>query len=106
MTEQNLGELLAHIDHLLNAYLKAREKPEARLREPDIEAILEEGLFPPDDPSSASRLALLSIGETLGRVGGQELMEKVYDAYSDKHGTRKATSLSARWDSAANLWFY
>ncbi len=111
MTDKDLDHLVAHIAGLMDNFLEEREKTATpgkviRAEDVDIRRILSEGLFPPDDPTTASRLALLSIGETLGRVGGEPLMHQVHQAYEGKHGAHKANSLSARWDTAAGLWYY
>lgn len=109
MAGMNLVSLVDHIDGLLSEYLELREKPSGggltRGSAIDIEDIIEHGAFPPDDPTTLVRLKLLTIGETLGLVGGTPLLHQVYDAYEAKYGHRKAASLSARWDSAAGLWF-
>ena len=74
-------------------------------KEDDVEETIEHGAFPPDDPSSAPRLALLAVGEILGRVGGRELMERVLNAYSREHGSIIAGRLSERWQTAAGVWY-
>jgi len=111
MNNNDMSGLVDHIDGLLSTYLSEREKilrsgKVVRAEDIDIDRILDEGLYPPDDPTTPTRLAILSIGETLGRVGGEALMHQVHDAYEAKHGVSKANSLSARWDSAAGIWFY
>nr|WP_086491284.1 hypothetical protein [Novosphingobium panipatense] len=108
MTETQLDRLIDRIDRLLSEYLAlrsaSRENGPASI-EDGMESILRDGLYPPDEPTSISRRALLAIGETLGLVGGMDLMLQVHAAYEKKFGIRKANSLSARWDSAAELWF-
>jgi len=110
MTAQRLDQLVDHIDRLLSEYIAKREETATgklmRGSNIDIEKIIEHGVYPPDDPATPTRMALLSIGETLGWVGGMALLCQVYDAYEAKHGAKKANSLSARWDSAAGLWYY
>lgn len=110
MTAQNLDQLVDHIDRLLSEYIAKRGEAATgklvRGSDIDIEKIIEHGVYPPDDPATPTRMALLSIGETLGWVGGEALMHQVHDAYEAKHGAKKANSLSARWDSAAGLWYY
>ncbi|GEM_PF-2459836 len=108
MKEIQLDRLIDNIDRLLSEYLAlrsaSRENGPASI-EGSVESILRDGLYPPDEPSSISRRALLAIGETLGLVGGMDLMLQVHTAYEKKFGIQKANSLSARWDSAAELWF-
>jgi hypothetical protein len=110
MDELQLNELIDYIDRLLSEYLKLRESSVNsagfRTEKIDIENILSQGLFSHDDAHSLQRLALFSIGETLGRVGGVTLMTEVHTAYENAHGISKANSLSARWDSAASLWYH
>lgn len=110
MTAEELDKLIDDIDGLLMTYLSEREKTlkgkMTRSEDVDIERVLAEGLYPPDDPTTPSRIALYTIGETLGRVGGEALMHQVHDAYEAKHGPKKANSLSARWDTAAGVWYY
>ena len=110
MTEDNLSNLVAYIDQLLSEYIKKRSEAATGKvvlgSDIDIEDIITRGAFPPDDPTTPSARSLFSIGETLGRVGGDALMHQVYDAYEAKHGAEKANSLSARWDHAARIWHY
>jgi len=107
MTEIQLDRLIDRIDRLLSEYLAlrsaSRENEPASI-EDSVESILRDGLYPPDEPASISRRALLAIGETLGLVGGMDLMLQVHAAYENKFGVQKANSLSARWDCAADLW--
>ena len=111
MNSKDMSGLVDHIDSLLSTYLSERKRTTrpgkmVRAEDMDIDRILDEGLYPPDDSTTPTRLAILSIGETLGRIGGEALMQQVHDAYEAKYGASKANSLSARWDSAAGIWFY
>lgn len=110
MTDDDLNNLVAHIDQLLSEYIEKRSEAATgrvvRGSDIDIEDIIKHGAFSPDDPTTPSARSLLSIGETLGRVGGEALMRQVYDAYEAKYGAKKANSLSARWDHAAGIWHY
>lgn len=107
VTDADLAKLIDHIDGLMERRLAARaKKPKmTTLTEINIESILEHGVYPPDDPSSGPRLALLAVGETLGRVGGKDLMLRVLRAYSNKYGSEKAGRLSDRWQTAAEIWY-
>ncbi len=106
MTDSELDKLIDYIDGLMQRRLAARPKKSkmTNLADIDVDRVLEHGAFPPDDPSSGPRLALLAVGETLGRVGGMELMRRVLTAYSKKHGAEKAGRLSTRWETAAGIW--
>lgn len=106
MTENQLDRLIENIDRLLSHYLELRSADENRSKTVTAGDILRDGLFPRDEPTSIPSRALLSIGETLGLVGGMELMLQVHTAYERKFGIVKANSLSARWDSAAELWYH
>lgn len=110
MTPLSLGQLVDHIDSLLSEYIAKRGKAATgnllRVSNIDIETIIEHGVFPPDDPATPTRMALLSIGKTLGWVGGEALMRQVHNAYEAKYGAKKANGLSARWNTAAGLWHH
>lgn len=109
MIAKNLEELVDHIDHLVSVYIEERSAAATGKilsgRDIDVESILEYGIFPPDDPATPTRMALLSIGVTLGFVGGRDLMHEVHEAYKAKYGAGKAGTLSVRWDTAANIWY-
>lgn len=108
MHMKDLAGLLALIDQLIDASRHAdRGKKSASIENhtSDVASILEHGVYSPDDPTSTPRRALLAIGETLGAVGGIDLMKHVYDAYETKHGLQRAARLSARWDTAGGVWY-
>lgn len=107
MTGKDLDALVDFIDGLMERRLAARsKKPKTTdLADINIDSLLQQGAYSPDDPSSAPRLALLAVGETLGRAGGQALMSRVFAAYSAKYGATKAGRLSERWQSAAGIWY-
>ena len=109
MEKADLQKLLNNIDMLVTQSLAKRSGKRSRIALPDdvdIENILESGVYPPDDPTSAPRRTLLAIGETLGLVGGSELMHQVHNAYEAQYGIRRAAILSVRWDTAAGLWHH
>ncbi|MBO82401.1 MAG: hypothetical protein CL801_13420 [Citromicrobium sp.] len=108
MQMDNLPRLLETIEALVSTYQSARpreQKMRAGITKAEVEEILEFGVYPPDGPSSIQRRALFAIGETLGAIGGFKLMKQVYDAYEEKYGHRHAATLSARWDTAAGVWY-
>lgn len=106
MDELQLDRLVDNIDQLLSEYLELKTTDESSSGKVTPEKILSGGLFPRDVADSVSGRALLSIGQTLALVGGIELMLRVHTAYENKFGVQKANSLSARWDSAAELWYH
>lgn len=106
MDELQLDRLVDNIDQLLSEYLELKSADESRSGKVITGTILWDGLFPRDELDSVSGRALLSIGETLALVGGIELMLRVHTAYENQFGVQKANSLSARWDSAAELWYH
>ncbi|WJY18318.1 hypothetical protein QQS45_11920 [Alteriqipengyuania flavescens] len=108
MQIQNLPTLLEMINQLIDqCQSTAPEKLSIVTgpREADVENLLEFGVYPPTDRTSVPRRALLAIGQTLGAVGGIDLMKQVFDAYKAKHGPRRAAKLSKRWDTAAGIWY-
>lgn len=108
MQVNDLPKLLATIDQLIDQNMQAApRKSRTRMGSSaaDVEKILELGAYPPDDPSSVPRRALLAIGETLGAVGGFGLMKQVHDAYEAQYGRQRAARLSVRWDGAAGVWY-
>ncbi|MFK4874741.1 hypothetical protein [Novosphingobium sp. ZW T3_23] len=106
MNEIQLDLLVDKIDQLLSEYLELRSADKNLSEEIATGRILPASLFPRDEADSVSRRALLSIGETLALVGGIDLMLRVHTAYENKFGVQRANSLSARWDSAAELWYH
>ena len=105
----NLPKLLESIDQLISWHVKARPRAGSThigTDPADVDEILEFGVYPPDDPSSVPRRAILAIGTTLGAISGFNLMKQVYDAYEAKYGPGRAGILSARWDTAAGVWHY
>ncbi len=108
MNVENLPKLLESINQLISWYVEARQPGGPTLVGPDpadIEAILEFGSYPPDDPTSVLRFAILTIGTTLGAIGGFILMKQVFDEYKSQYGAGRAGILSARWDTAAGVWY-
>lgn len=106
MQLNNLPRLLECIEQLITQRLET--KPEAAPiqigNDPAVfEDILNFGVYPPGDPASVPRRALLAIGETLGAIGGFKLMKQVHDAYEGKYGHHRAAVLSVRWDTAAGV---
>ena len=110
MEKDKIAKLVYYIDSLHSEYVvKQIKSATGRVvmgSEIDIEKIIEHGVYPPDDPATPARLALLAIGKTIGLIGGEDLMHQIHDAYEVEYGAKKASSLSARWDSAAGLWYH
>ena len=108
MQIKNLPKLLEAIDLLIEQCRPAGPVEASVVMGPkvdDVEEVLEFGDYPPDDPTSVPRRALLAIGQTLGAVGGPRLLKQVYDAYEAKYGHHKAARLSQRWDTAVGAWY-
>ena len=104
----DLAGLLAVIDHLIDQSRPADPRERSVTvgsRQSDVASILNYGVYPPDDPTSVPRRALLAIGETLAAVDGIDLMKQVYDAYEAEYGLLRAARLSARWHNAAGIWY-
>ena len=106
MESENIGKLVEQIDALITETIEARPQTVQKtvfMQDVRFEEILG-GDYPSSDPSSVARRALMAIGTTLGLVGGPNLMKRVFNAYQDAHGLRRATKLDQQWYGAAGMW--
>lgn len=107
-----IDKLVRHIDDLVEQLItkeKARETQTVFSQHIDIDVqignILENGLYDPKNPTAIPRRALFAIGETLGIIGGIELMRHVTNTYSGVHGAEKTRKIYVTWETAAGLWY-
>lgn len=61
--------------------------------------------FSPQTRADGLALAIWTIGDTVGRLGGGALMNRIFGMVEDKFGPSCSIVLEQRWNAAADLWY-
>lgn len=60
--------------------------------------------FSPQTRADGLALAIWTIGDTVGRLGGGGLMNRIFGMVEEKFGSSCSILLEQRWNAAADLW--